>query len=395
MRKRYYDFCKNSKWFVICVAAVYVLTIAMAFINGIGVDIKFTGGALLKYSYTGGTVDLKNIESIAESTLGRDVTVQENTESSGNKMITISVANRGGTVVADEPAAADGDETASSEEEILLGAGSEAGEGEEVVDGDTPEVTETKDGEDVAAAENDEVTTTGAEDTETTGAEDGEAATTGTKSEADIYAVNIEEEAALIKAIEEAYPDVTFANAGSNSVSASMGKETLIKSLIAVLIAVGLMLIYIAIRFRRIGGWRAGFCAVVSLLVSLSFVFATFVVMGSSLSENFIAVLLTILGYAINNTIIIYDRVRENKAKLGRGRVDYAKLVNDSMNETLTRTINTTITTSIAIGTVAVMSIVFNIESIISFAFPMLVGIIVGTLSTLFISGPLWVKLQK
>ena len=65
------------------------------------------------------------------------------------------------------------------------------------------------------------------------------------------------------------------------------------------------------------------------------------------------------------------------------------------MNETLTRTINTTITTSIAIGTVAVMSIVFNIESIISFAFPMLVGIIVGTLSTLFISGPLWVKLQK
>ena len=55
MRKRNYDFCKNSKWFVICIAAVYVLTIAMAFINGIGVDIKFTGGALLKYSYTGGT----------------------------------------------------------------------------------------------------------------------------------------------------------------------------------------------------------------------------------------------------------------------------------------------------------------------------------------------------
>ena len=386
MRKRNYDFCKNSKWFCVALAVVYVVTLALIFVNGIGVDIKFTGGALLRYSYTGGSVDLKNIENIAETTLGRDVTVQENTDSSGNKMITISVANRGGTVVTDEPATDDGDEVTDSNEE-LLGAASDAGE--EVLDGEAPEVgatnDETEEGEDVATAENGEVTTTGAEDTETT----------GTKAEADAYAVNIEEEAALIKAIEEAYPDVTFTNAGSNSVSASMGKETLIKSLIAVLIAVGLMLVYIAIRFRKIGGWRAGFCAVVSLLVSLSFVFATFIIMGSSLSENFIAVLLTILGYAINNTIIIYDRVRENKAKLGRGRIDYAKLVNDSMNETLTRTINTTITTSIAIGTVAVMSIVFRIESIISFAFPMLVGIIAGTLSTLFISGPLWVKLQK
>ena len=402
MRKRYYDFYKNSKWFVLCIAVVYVATIAMAFISGIGVDIKFTGGALLKYSYTGGTVDLKNIESIAESTLGRDVTVQENTDSSGNKMITISVANRAGTQVKDEPAAAGEEDAAASSEETPIA--------------DAPVVGDTNAGEKVENHELDaaegEVTTTGAEDGEvtTTGAEDGEVTTTGAedgetaeaaeaaasaKSEADVYAVNVEEEAALKEAIQKAYPDVTFTNAGSNSVSASMGKETLIKSLIAVLIAVGLMLIYIAIRFRKIGGWRAGFCSIVSLLVSLSFVFATFVIMGSSLSENFIAVMLTILGYAINNTIIIYDRVRENKAKLGRGRVDYVKLVNDSMNETLTRTINTTITTSIAIGTVAVMSIVFNIESIISFAFPMLVGIIAGTLSTLFISGPLWVKLQK
>ena len=381
MRKRYYDFCKNSKWFILCIAVVYVATIAMAFVSGISVDIKFTGGALLKYSYTGGSVDLKNIESIAESTLGRDVTVQENTDSSGNKMITISVANRGGTPVTDEPAAAEEDEAAASSEEALLGEAADVA------------VTAAAEGED--AAEEGKTDEDAADSAVTTG-EDGSAETTGsTKAEADIYAINIEEEAALIKAIEEAYPDVTFENAGSNSVSASMGKETLIKSLIAVLIAVGLMLIYIAIRFRKIGGWRAGFCAVVSLLISLSFVFATFVIMCSSLSENFIAVLLTILGYAINNTIIIYDRVRENKAKLGRGRIDYAKLVNDSMNETLTRTINTTITTSIAIGTVAVMSIVFNIESIISFAFPMLVGIIAGTLSTLYVSGPLWVKLQK
>ena len=104
MRKRNYDFCKNSKWFCVALAVVYVVTLALIFVNGIGVDIKFTGGALLRYSYTGGSVDLKNIENIAETTLGRDVTVQENTDSSGNKMLTISVANRGGTVVTDEPA---------------------------------------------------------------------------------------------------------------------------------------------------------------------------------------------------------------------------------------------------------------------------------------------------
>lgn len=364
MRKTNIDFCKNSKWFVLCIAIVYVVTIAMIFISGIGVDIKFTGGALLKYSYTGGEVELSKIEDIAETTLGRDVTVQQNTDALGNKTLVISVADRGGKAAEDaEPAT---DDAPVANEAPLLGAEAPVNDSTDSVFTDVQ--------------------------SESTDIESEKAANT---AEADIYAVNIEEEAALIAAIEEAYPDVQFENAGSNSVSAAMGKETLIKSLIAVLIAVGLVLVYIAIRFRKIGGWRAGFCAVVSLLVSLSFVFAAFIIMGSSLSENFIAVLLTILGYAINDTIIVYDRIRENKAKLGRGRIDYAALVNESENQTLTRTINTTITTALAIGTVAVMSVIFNIESIISFAFPMLVGIIVGTFSTLFISGPLWVKLQK
>ena len=120
MRKTNIDFCKNSKWFVLCIAIVYVVTIAMIFISGIGVDIKFTGGALLKYSYTGGEVELSKIEDIAETTLGRDVTVQENTDALGNKTLVISVANRGGKAAEDaEPAT---DDAPVANEAPLLGA---------------------------------------------------------------------------------------------------------------------------------------------------------------------------------------------------------------------------------------------------------------------------------
>lgn len=326
MRKGNFDFCKNSKFFALFVALVYVVVIVLMCINGIGVDIKFTGGALLKYSYEGGTLSLEDVDKLAEDVLGREVTVQRNTDSLGKETLSISVGGRADLV---------------AKKATANGSGSSAG------------------------------------------------------TEADAAAINVKEEAKLLETLREKYPDITFENAGTNSVSASMGKEFLIQSLIAVGIAVVLMLVYVAIRFRKIGGWRAGLCSVVSLIVSLTFVYSTFIIMGVSLNENFIAVLLTILGYAINDTIIVYDRIRENREKIGRGKVDYTKLVNESENQTLTRTVNTTITTAIAIGTVAVMAVIFKIDSIISFAFPMLVGILVGTCCTLFVSGPLWVKLQK
>ena len=104
--------------------------------------------------------------------------------------------------------------------------------------------------------------------------------------------------------------------------------------------------------------------------------------------------MLTILGYSINATVVIYDRIRENKRLLGT-KVSLAELVNTSINQSLTRSINTTISTVIAMGTVCVVAIVYNVSSIITFAAPMLVGMIAGAYSSVCIAGPLWVTWQE
>ena len=97
-----------------------------------------------------------------------------------------------------------------------------------------------------------------------------------------------------------------------------------------------------------------------------------------------------ILGYSINDTIVIYDRIRENKRLLGP-KVSAGELVNKSINETLTRSINTTTATIIALLTICVVTIVCGVSSIVSFVFPMLVGMISGAYSSICLAGPLWV----
>ena len=109
------------------------------------------------------------------------------------------------------------------------------------------------------------------------------------------------------------------------------------------------------------------------------------------LNGNFIAALLTILGYSINDTVVIYDRVRENRQLYGNS-MDFATLVNNSINQSLRRSINTTISTLLALGTVCVVSVVFGLDSIFTFAFPLIIGMISGVYSTICIAGPLWVE---
>ena len=126
------------------------------------------------------------------------------------------------------------------------------------------------------------------------------------------------------------------------------------------------MIFYVAIRFRKIGGLSAGVMAVVALIHDLIIVYFTFVIFRMPLNDNFIAVVLMILGYSLNDTIVIYDRVRENRRKSGP-KTTTAELVNSSLNQCLTRTICTSITTIIAIGSVLVVSLIYGISSIISF----------------------------
>ncbi len=180
----------------------------------------------------------------------------------------------------------------------------------------------------------------------------------------------------------------------SSTVDPTIGGEMLLKSLIAVAIASALMIVFIGLRFRKIGGWSAGVCAVIALLNDIFVVFATFVIFGISIDTNFMAVLLTILGYSVNDTIVIYDRIRENKTTLGAG-VPVAELVNTSLNECLRRTVLTTITTVSALVVVCIVAIVFNVTSILSFAFPMMIGMIHGVYSSIGVAPQLWVLWQQ
>ena len=180
----------------------------------------------------------------------------------------------------------------------------------------------------------------------------------------------------------------------SSTVDPTIGGEMLLKSLVAVAIASALMILFIGFRFRKIGGWSAGVCAVIALLNDIFVVFATFVIFGISIDTNFMAVVLTILGYSVNDTIVIYDRIRENKSILG-ANTPVAELVNTSLNECLRRTVLTTLTTVSALVVVCVVAIVFNVTSILSFAFPMMIGMVHGVYSSIGVAPQLWVLWQQ
>lgn len=202
--------------------------------------------------------------------------------------------------------------------------------------------------------------------------------------------LSAESQNAITDALKQEFPDNSVEVLEISNVDAAIGREFLMKCLVAVAAAFVLIIIYIALRFRKIGGLSAGVMGVLALLHDALMVFGVFVIFRIPLDDNFIAVVLMILGYSINDTIVIYDRIRENKRLLGP-KASIAELVNISINQSLTRSLNTSIATIIALSTICVVTIVCGVSSIVSFAFPMLVGMISGVYSTIFIAGPLWV----
>lgn len=192
----------------------------------------------------------------------------------------------------------------------------------------------------------------------------------------------------------ESYPDNSIENIDTTNVSASAGSQFLVSCVIAVAIAFVLLVIYIAFRFKKIGGWSAGVIAIFCLLHDVILTYAVYIVTGMSLDSNFMAVILTLLGYSINNTIIIYDRLRENRAKHG-GKISDRELVNLSINQTLSRSIITTATTVTAMIAIAIVCSLQGVTSILSFAIPLAFGMLVGFYSSLCLAGPLWIRHQE
>ncbi len=192
----------------------------------------------------------------------------------------------------------------------------------------------------------------------------------------------------------ETYPDNKITNLDTTNVSASAGSQFFISCLIAVVVAFVLLVIYIAFRFKKIGGWSAGIIAICCLLHDVILTYAVYVFCGMSLDSNFMAVILTLLGYSINNTIIIYDRLRENRAKYG-DKLSNRDLVNLSINQTLSRSIITTATTVTAMLSISVVCSIMGVTSILTFSIPLAVGMLVGFYSSLCLAGPLWIWWQE
>jgi len=286
-----------------------IMAIGLIFniIFGTQLDIQFTGGAVIKYSYTG-AIAQEEVEKIVQDTTKKDVTVRilENVKS------------------------ADG--SAAKNNVSISFAGTDS--------------------------------------------------------------ISIDNQQAIAKALTAKYPNAGFQVIESSSVNPSMGRSFFAKCMVAVVLASLLLIFYIALRFKKIGGMSAGVMAVIALLHDVLMVYFTFIIFRIPLNDSFIAVVLTILGYSLNDTIIIYDRIRENRRLLGP-KTPNSVLVNTSINQTFTRSLYTAGCTFSSIATVFVVGSVFGLTSVTTFALPMMVGVVTGCYSSVCIAGPLYVMWQN
>lgn len=292
------DFGKLLKPVLIAYAALIAVGIILTSIFGVNLDINFSGGARISYSYTG-EVDSAKVQSIAEQALGVKANITSAEDMAGtSKQVVVNV-------IGNDSLAADAIEDLTSK-------------------------------------------------------------------------------------LQKEYPNGNIKLYDSNSVSPTIAGSFFTKSLVAVLFAGVFVVIYVGFRFKNIGGVSAALMAYVALLIDCIVAFLACTMFGLSVDSNLIAVVLTLLGYSLNDTIVVYDRIRENKRLYPQKNI--AELANESLNEVKTRTIITTITTVIAVITIIVVSEIFGLTTLRSFAIPMAFGLVSGSASSLFISIPLWVK---
>lgn len=174
---------------------------------------------------------------------------------------------------------------------------------------------------------------------------------------------------------------------GGDMVGATVSSELLFTAIIAVALALMFMLAYIGLRFQI----SSGLACIIALFHDLIIMFAAMAIFHVEINSTFIAALITILGYSINNSIIIFDRVRENMRSIYAKNMTPEALANKSIKDTLLRSINTTVTTLIMIAMVAII----GVSDIRIFAFPIIIGLLAGTYSSICIAPSLWALFQR
>ena len=196
-------------------------------------------------------------------------------------------------------------------------------------------------------------------------------------------AISTDDQMAIEDVIVKAYPESNCEFSESKSVSPSLAGAFFLKCIVGVLIAGALVTVYVGIRFRKIGGVQAAITAFAALFLDVFVAFFTCTIFNLQIDMNFVAVLLTIFGYSLNDTIVIFDRIREFLSLYPKR--NFRENINNALCSTLARTINTSGTTLVTLLAI----FVFGGATIRGFVFALLVGVIVGTYSSLFIATPL------
>lgn len=206
------------------------------------------------------------------------------------------------------------------------------------------------------------------------------------KTEADRSAFSLDRVTKITNALQEKYdPNASGDDAkvllkNQDIISPSTGQDLARSALWMSILACIAILFYVTLRFEFVSGVVAIFALMHDVLLLLGL----YSIMQWSVDTNFIAAILTVLGYSINNTIVIMDRIRENTRHARKE--SYSEIADKSIIQTMNRSLNTTITTLLTIGMVYIM----GVKSIQVFALPIIIGIVIGFYSSVFVAGPLW-----
>ncbi|MBM7561619.1 protein translocase subunit SecF [Fusibacter tunisiensis] len=192
-----------------------------------------------------------------------------------------------------------------------------------------------------------------------------------------------EERLAIYQELMTSYGVDENAIRGTEQVGPSVGAEIRNRALLAVAIAAIAMLLYVSVRFETV----FGLAAIIALIHDVLILLSLYAIFRITVNSSFIAAVLTIVGYSINDTIVVFDRIREN---VKREKGTHFEIADISIGQTISRTINTSLTTLFVIGSLYFL----GVSTIKEFALPLLIGVLVGTYSSIFIASPVWALLR-
>ena len=295
--KKILKFAEAKRYFFLASLAMLIVGTIWSSVNGIKLDTQFTGGVILRYTYSK-EADTGEIQKKVEEIVDRSVNVQTSEDSAtGEKNLVITLSGKNGL-------------TPDQQKEILT-------------------------------------------------------------------------------AINEGN-DNQFETSETSAVEPYIGAKALKNSAIAIVLSFLFIVVYIRLRFSALGGLASGVTAVIALLHDILIVLFVFGIFRIPVNDAFVAVTLTIIGYSINDTIVLYDRIREHRNGV-KQKNTLAELVDISTTETLQRSINTAFTVVLCAAIILIVSVVYGMESITNFSLPLLAGLVSGCYSSICIAGPLWV----